>query len=209
MLICYTFVSVLIFILFQVLTRADTVRANNNGIMSHYMQKELDNALEREIASLWQSDEVSRVKPTPENEAERGTLVVETVLWDALPSFLRKLDSTLEDKIGHKLPLKSAPIIYSSWMGGDRDGNPNVLPTTTHKVCYSKRVKAAELFTRDLQNLHKELSITLSSDEFQSLLKEKLGVVEDDELPREPYRAFLKPVSRSKTTIPFRTIVGM
>ena len=177
------------------MTRADTLRSNaKGGTLSHYIEKELDNSLEREIVSLWQSDEVSRVKPTPENEAERGTLVVETVLWDALPSFLRKLNFTLKEKIGRALPLESAPIIYSSWMGGDRDGNPNVLPTTTRTVCYTKRSKAAELFARDLQNLHKELSITNSSDDFKAALMDKLDVKED-ELPREPYRAFLKPVS--------------
>jgi phosphoenolpyruvate carboxylase len=78
--------------------------------------------LKREIGLIWQSDELNRKKPSVQEEAERGTLVVETVLWEALPSFLRKLDATMRDTLGENygLPLEAAPFKFSSWMGGDR-----------------------------------------------------------------------------------------
>ena len=71
-----------------ILTQADDLRERNQ-LATSFAQRELDRAMEREISSIWQSDEVSRAKPTPQTEAERGTLVVETVLWEALPGFLR------------------------------------------------------------------------------------------------------------------------
>jgi phosphoenolpyruvate carboxylase len=165
------------------LTKADSLRDKKST--TSYAQTELNLALEREIASLWQSDEVSRSKPTPQNEAERGTLVVETVLWEALPSYLRKLNATMESSIGKSLPLTTAPLIFSSWMGGDRDGNPNVTPETTWVVCLKQRAQAAGLLERDLFRLWQELSIVECSDELRDVAGKDA---------REPYRAFLRPV---------------
>ncbi|CAJ1955521.1 unnamed protein product [Cylindrotheca closterium] len=166
----------------EILTNSDRLRATGGG--NSFLQAEYDKALWREVSSLWLSDEVSRAKPTPEDEAERGTLVIEAVLWDAVPLFLRKLNATTEEFLGKTLPLASKPIRFASWMGGDRDGNPNVKPDTTRKVCLRNRAKAASLFARDLEKLSKELSITKCSDELR-------GVVGD---VREPYRVFLKPM---------------
>eukprot|EP00934_Nitzschia_sp_Nitz4_P008805 Nitzschia sp. Nitz4//scaffold367_size14546//6549//9593//NITZ4_008926-RA/size14546-processed-gene-0.8-mRNA-1//-1//CDS//3329549327//8795//frame0 len=166
----------------DILTNSDMLRATGGGIS--FLETEYDKALWREVSSLWLSDEVSREKPTPEDEADRGTLVIETVLWDALPLFLRKLDATSKEFLGKGLPLTSRPIRFASWMGGDRDGNPNVKPETTYKVCLRNRAKVATLFAGDLEELYGELSITKCS----KALREKVG----DE--REPYRAFLKPM---------------
>jgi phosphoenolpyruvate carboxylase len=168
----------------QILTTADGYRSSDRT--KPYVQQELNDSLEREISSIWQSDEVSRVKPTPQDEAQRGTLVVETVLWKAVPQFLRKLNATMEAHLGKGLPLESAPIKFASWMGGDRDGNGFVTPNVTREVCLMNRVKAANLFMNDLGRLKSELSITHCSDEMEKFIGS--GV-------REPYRVFLTKVS--------------
>mmetsp|Transcript_14998 Transcript_14998/g.21224 ORF Transcript_14998/g.21224 Transcript_14998/m.21224 type:complete len:999 (-) Transcript_14998:129-3125(-) len=167
----------------SLLTLADRYRTS--GAATPYKQAELNDALYREISSIWLSDEVAREKPTPQNEAARGTLVVETVLWETLPQFLRKLNATLVDTIGKKLPLDAAPLKFASWMGGDRDGNPNVTSTVTREVCLTNRITAATLLHRDLITLESELSITNCSQELRD-------IVGDDE--REPYRCFLEPM---------------
>merc|ERR1712238_61615 len=167
----------------KILTKADYLREtrkNNTNVQSqsattngangghkkmNYAESELDRALKREIASTWQTDEVTREKPTPQNEAERGTLVVETVLWEALPAYLRRLTSVMEQTIQKSLPLEATPVIFSSWMGGDRDGNPNVTPDVTREVCLKNRVQAATLLKRDLIRLENELSIMNCSTE--------------------------------------------
>lgn len=102
------------------LTQADKERSH--GIVTPYQSQIIDDGLKREISLIWQSDELSRQKPTVQSEAERGTLVVEQVLWEALPNFLRKLDATMSDTLGddYGLPIGAAPIKFSSWMGGDR-----------------------------------------------------------------------------------------
>jgi phosphoenolpyruvate carboxylase len=60
--------------------------------------------------------------------------VVEQSLWAAVPSFLRRLSAALKKHTGRELPLNATPIKFGSWMGGDRDGNPNVTAKTTHHV---------------------------------------------------------------------------
>lgn len=166
-----------------ILTQADVYRRAGS---STFLKQQLDQALQTEIASIWLSDEVSRAKPTPETEAEKGTLVLETVLWETVPLFLRKLDSTMQAFLGKGLPLDVAPIKFASWMGGDRDGNPNVKPQTTRRVCLKNRAKAASLFRRDLQELRGALSFTSCSEE----LRQALGDSEE----REPYRALLRKI---------------
>lgn len=165
----------------EILKSADTYRSL--GASDFYMDS-LDQALYCEISSIWLSDEVSRFKPNPQTEAEKGTLVVETVLWETVPRFLRKLDATMATFLDKRLPLDASPIRFASWMGGDRDGNPNVQPDTTREVCLRNRLKAATLLGKDLAKLERELSIVTCSEE----LREHVGDA------REPYRAFLKPM---------------
>jgi phosphoenolpyruvate carboxylase len=182
----------------KILTKADYLR-DSSGLSgaipgttgSGYAQSELDRSLKREIASTWQTDEVAREKPTPQNEAERGTLVVETVLWEALPAFLRRLNSVTTKTIAKSLPLDASPVIFSSWMGGDRDGNPNVTPDVTREVCLKKRAQAAGLIKRDLIRLKSELSIMDCSLELKDIALDLGG----DVSTMEPYRTVLSKVS--------------
>ena len=102
------------------LTNADEQRSK--GASTPFQEKLINDSLKREIGLIWQSDELSREKPTVQEEAERGTLVVETVLWETVPAFFRKLDTTMKDILGeeYSLPQDAAPFKFSSWMGGDR-----------------------------------------------------------------------------------------
>lgn len=176
----------------KILTKADYLRETNLP-STGYAQSELDRAMKREIASTWQTDEVAREKPTPQNEAERGTLVVETVLWEALPAFLRRLNTVTEKTLGKSLPLETSPVIFSSWMGGDRDGNPNVTPDVTREVNLKNRAQAAGLLARDLERLRKEISIMNCNDQVRAAAGET----------KEPYRAVLSEMKdkmyRTKT----------
>ena len=138
--------------------------------------------LRRLIAEAWHTEEIRRTRPTPVDEAKWGFAVIEHSLWHAIPSHLRKVDKALRDATGLRLPLEAAPIRFASWMGGDRDGNPNVTAAVTREVLLLARWMAADLFLRDIDALAAELSMQQASD----ALRERVGD------SAEPYRAVLK-----------------
>ncbi|WEK30002.1 MAG: phosphoenolpyruvate carboxylase [Candidatus Pseudomonas phytovorans] len=138
--------------------------------------------LRRLIAEAWHTEEIRRTRPTPVDEAKWGFAVIEHSLWHAIPSHLRKVDKALLDATGLRLPLEAAPIRFASWMGGDRDGNPNVTAAVTREVLLLARWMAADLFLRDIDALAAELSMQQAND----AVRERVGE------SAEPYRAVLK-----------------
>ena len=133
------------------------------------------------VAEAWHTDEIRHERPTAVDEAKWGFAVIENSLWEALPKFLRSLDLSLEDATGKGLFLDATPVRIASWMGGDRDGNPNVTHEVTRTVFLLGRWMAADLYLRDIQSLRAELSMWQASDE----LREQAGDC------REPYREIL------------------
>jgi phosphoenolpyruvate carboxylase len=143
-----------------------------------------EEALRREITTIWDTDEVHRSKPSPVEEAKGGLDVLEQVVWSALPVWMRNLDQALIETTGRPLPLDACPISFGSWMGGDRDGNPNVTAKTTLSAHRLGRWMAADLFYREINLLREELPMRSCSAE----LRERVGDA------REPYRALLRRV---------------
>eukprot|EP00804_Cyclotella_cryptica_P020729 CCRYP_003522-RC/>CCRYP_003522-RC protein AED:0.04 eAED:0.04 QI:151/1/1/1/1/0.8/5/1627/663 len=137
------------------------------------------------ISAIWGADEIRRVKPTVQKEAAGGCAVIESVLWDAVPSYLRKLDAQCRVTLGKKLPVDAAPVKFASWIGGDRDGNPNCTPEVTVEVVTHQRLRAAKLFLSDLNELYSELAI---SSRFSKELEELAASVKQSDDAREKYR---------------------
>ncbi|MEG3766031.1 phosphoenolpyruvate carboxylase [Alteromonas sp. 14N.309.X.WAT.G.H12] len=137
------------------------------------------------ISQSWHTEEIRSVRPTPVDEARWGFSVIENSLWDAVPDFLRELDERLKEDYNIGLPLDAAPVQFSSWMGGDRDGNPFVTAKVTEQVLLLARKRAAKLFASDLDRLQVELSMFDCSQSLRD-------VVGND--ANEPYRALLRPL---------------
>ena len=138
-------------------------------------------ALRREIATLWQTEEQRDRTVTPLDEVRGGLAVFEQTLWDALPRYVRQIDRALVEP----LPLEAAPLRFGTWIGGDRDGNPNVTPETTRRAIWMARWVAADLYLREINALRAELSIAPATEELRR-------AAHDD---REPYRAVLREVA--------------
>jgi phosphoenolpyruvate carboxylase len=145
-------------------------------------REQIKQRLQRLIAEAWHTEEIRRTRPTPVDEAKWGFAVIEHSLWQAIPNYLRKADKALHDATGLHLSLEAAPIRFASWMGGDRDGNPNVTAAVTREVLLLARWMAADLFLRDVDQLAAELSMQQAS----SALREVVGEC------AEPYRTLLK-----------------
>ena len=139
--------------------------------------------LKQLISSAWQTDEIRQHRPTPIDEAKWGFTTIEQTLWNAVPKFIRELNGLVQQQCAQELPLNVAPVRFASWMGGDRDGNPNVTHHITQEVLWLSRWKAADLYLRDIEDLRWELSIQQCSEEFQQALGSSHP---------EPYREYLR-----------------
>ncbi|KAK7268351.1 hypothetical protein RIF29_21049 [Crotalaria pallida] len=141
--------------------------------------------LVREITSIWQTDELRRQKPTPVDEARAGLNIVEQSLWKAVPHYLRRVSNALKKHTGKPLPLTCTPIKFGSWMGGDRDGNPNVTAKVTKDVSLLSRWMAFDLYIREVDSLRFELSMNQCSDTLSRLAHEILEETTNPENRRE------------------------
>ncbi|KAH6762985.1 phosphoenolpyruvate carboxylase 4 [Perilla frutescens var. hirtella] len=153
---------------------AHLLEYNDRPDLGHEDREMLIEDLVRELASIWQTDEIRRHKPTPVDEARAGLNIVEQSLWRAVPHYLRRLSNALKKHTGKPLPLTCTPIKFGSWMGGDRDGNPNVTAKVTRDVSLLSRWMAVDLYLREVDNLRFELSMNQCSAKLSKLAHEIL-----------------------------------
>ncbi len=161
---------------------ADALKKGDNKYLTPDEQSAVREQLRREVSTVWHTDELHRSRPTPLDEVRGGLAVLEQSLWEAVPRFLRRLDHALVEHTGEGLPIDAAPIVFGSWIGGDRDGNPNVTATVTEEAVRMCRWTAAKLMHDEVDELCQELSM----DTATPALREAAGA------KREPYRALFR-----------------
>ena len=145
---------------------------------------EIDRKLYSEIAIIWKTDELKRTKPSPLDEARWGLAVIEDSLWDTIPRVYKRLNDIFRKNLNKDLPRNFNPIQFGSWMGGDRDGNPNVTSEVTKKVILFSRWQAAKLYERELTKLIQDLSMEECSQSIKKVTGNSF----------EPYRVYLRPL---------------
>lgn len=168
---------------------SDCLLALDQPGLADYRREQLMHRLRQLIVQYWFTDEIRKRKPTPEEEAKWGNDVIESSLWYAVPAFVRELNVQLASKLeGYTLPVTAKPIQFTAWMGGDRDGNPNVTAKVTRTVLLMNRRRAAKLFLTDIEELVRELSMSVCTPEFQAYV----ACGED----QEPYRELMRELRR-------------
>ncbi|HEX4141184.1 MAG TPA: phosphoenolpyruvate carboxylase [Candidatus Methylacidiphilales bacterium] len=156
-------------------------------------------ALEREVTSLWLTDRSRSARPEVTDEVLTGLWYFDTTLWNTVPLLRDELARALADTYpGLKAPKRW--ITFGSWMGGDRDGNPNVTPAVTANTLMLHRKLALDKLEDSLRELSRLLSVSSRLDGISPELEKLVSLGEDanpklkalhDRYPHEPYRLVL------------------
>jgi phosphoenolpyruvate carboxylase len=89
--------------------------------------------LEETIDLLWQTDELRIARPDVVDEARNAVWYFDNLHADAVPDVLEQLAVELR-RLGLDADPERQPLAFGSWIGGDRDGNPNVGPDSVGRV---------------------------------------------------------------------------
>jgi len=154
-----------------------------------YKKHQIMRRLRQLFVQYWFTSDIRKKRPTPNEEAKWGYEVIENSLWEAVPTYIRELNEQMNTAFDYRIPVDACPIQFTSWMGGDRDGNPNVTAEVTRDVLIQARRRAAILFLKDIEVLVKELSMFECTEEFRAYI--------GDWEAAEPYRELMK-ILRSK-----------
>ena len=144
----------------------------------------LDKKLYDELTVIWNTDDLKRFKPSPFDEARWGLAIIEDSLWETIPKVYRRLNSIFIKNMNKGLPRNFNPIEFGSWMGGDRDGNPNVTAKVTKEVILLSRWEAAKLYEKALTKIIRAYSMEKCSKKITKVVGKSF----------EPYRVYLRPL---------------
>lgn len=112
------------------------------------------------IAELWSSNEVRAVKPTVLDEVRAGLVYFRSTLIDVVPTIYRDFEEAVAAVYeGETIEVPSL-LTFGSWIGGDRDGNPNVTPEVTRETLAVMHDSALRVLEERLSELAGRISVS-------------------------------------------------
>jgi len=170
--------------------------------------RERDNLLKilkNEIDLLWLTGEIRIEKPTVESEVAWGLHFFREALFERTSVLCELLQSAMQRHYPEIAAAVRPPLRFSSWIGGDRDGNPFVTVETTRNALMENRIAAVERLDRRLSELAQYISIS----SYEIAVPSAFGKALEAELdatgrkgeitkrnPTEPFRQYITAMRR-------------
>ena len=157
----------------------------------------IDRRIDELIDAIWQTDELRREKPHPVDEARSILYFLTQIVTDGVPEMFEEVAAVLAS-IDGSLDDDDVPVRFGSWVGGDRDGNPNVTLAATQEVLAFQRARALRILIAEIEDVSSELSVSSAVTGISAELETQLSA-DRERLPEvsarfarlsagEPYR---------------------
>lgn len=168
---------------------------NRPGLLSRELQ-EIKKGLHAEVTNFWLTDRIRVSHLSATDEVRTGLFFVDQVFWQVLPQIYAELDSALER---HYPGVEATHpwLRLASWIGGDRDGNPNVTSSVTAETLRLHRGLAVEKHRSSIHELSRWLSLSSQrvppSDDLQVWFENRRPLPDhidflEQRYANEPYR---------------------
>jgi phosphoenolpyruvate carboxylase len=134
--------------------------------------------IDRILTTLWQTDEMRALRISVEEEVRNALYFFERTITEVVPWLHRDLERALARYYPEEIWSVPTVLTYRSWVGGDRDGNPNVTAELTWQTLLEHRRLVLGIYLEAAAELRRELT---QSTKLVGFLEEFLAsVVRDD-----------------------------
>lgn len=183
----------------------------NNTQLSKYERTKVINNLQSSVQILWKTEEGRVRKPSVEDEINTGLYFFRTTLFNAIPLVYRHFEETIQRVYPgdtEQPPIQVPSFLrFGSWIGGDRDGNPNVTPAVTRRALRLQARTALREYLKRVQELihvltHTDKWITLTPAFIESLQRDQ--PVAQMAFARHPHLHRHEPYCRKLAIIRYR-----
>lgn len=119
----------------------------------------IDRRVAELIDQIWQTDELRANRPTPMDEARSAVFYLDQLASDVLPDLGDEIAVQLS-RLTDGAAVRGPVIRFGSWVGGDRDGNPNVTPELTMQVLEMQHEHGLRALIEHVEAVAEELSMS-------------------------------------------------
>lgn len=135
-----------------------------NPSLTPHEQKAILDSIRMQITSAWQTESEPQIRPTVEDELEHILFYATDIVYRVVPVFYEELEAAIQACYGDEASNFLSPQVlgFSSWVGGDMDGNPNVSASTIRQTLQAQRHAILSRYKHELDELYRELSQTIT-----------------------------------------------
>lgn len=152
-------------------TIALLISTKSQGTLAETEENKLRGKIKDEIRMLWRTPQIRESKPTVLEEAENSLFFLSESAFSLVPELNDDLCNALK-KYYPSYDFNIPQFIkFGSWVGGDRDGNPNVTDMVTSAVVKRNSVEILSRYIEEVKKLSQKLTVPDASSELKASVK--------------------------------------